>query len=149
MVHGPGRTGYRTSRSFGDSTRWRGYGTGSGKSVGGDVWVSPGVVGHFGSLKARDGAGARFGLQLFGTKGAIFVGTGGLPTAYLIEDPSWGFKGQSKWQPITSAGLGGKETQTDTSLNAGNKFIVNDLLDSIEKGREPVGSLKDGGGPWK
>lgn len=103
-----------------------------------------GVVGHFGSHKANHGAGARFGLQLFGTKGAIFVGTGGLPPAYLIEDPSWGFKGQSKWQPITSAGLGGKETQTDTSLNAGNKFIVNDLLDAIEKGREPVGSLKDG-----
>lgn len=103
-----------------------------------------GVFGTFATLKAKEGMGSRFALQLLGTKGMILVGTGGLPPAYLVEDPSWGMKGQPKWQPITSAGVGGMETQKDASLAPGNRFIVNDLFEAIEQDREPIGSLKDG-----
>ncbi len=103
-----------------------------------------GVVGTFSTLKAKDGADTRFGLQLFGTKGMIFISMGSLPPAFLVEDPSWGWRGQPKWQPITSAGIGGAEPQKDASLGAGNRAIVEDLFNAIEKQREPLGSLRDG-----
>ena len=103
-----------------------------------------GVLGSFSTHKAKDGMGARFALTLLGSKGMILLGTGDLPTAYLIEDPSWGMRGQPKWQPITSAGLGVPETQPATPAGAGNRLMVTDLFEAIEKDRPPLGNLRDG-----
>jgi predicted dehydrogenase len=103
-----------------------------------------GIIGSFSTYKAREGVGARFGLTILGSKGTILVGTGGLPPAFLIEDPSWGLKGQAKWQAINSGGLGVSECQEDASLAAGNRLIVEDLFEAIEKDRPPLGSLRDG-----
>jgi predicted dehydrogenase len=103
------------------------------------------VTGTFGTLKAKDGAGKRFGLHIFGTRGVIAVGTGSLPPAYWLDDPAWG-NGTTKatWQPITSAGVGQPEPLKDGGLDLGNRWIAADLIDAIEKDREPVGSLRDG-----
>ncbi len=103
-----------------------------------------GIIGSFSTYKAKDGAGSRFGLTIHGSKGTILLGTGGLPPAFLVEDPSWGMKGQAKWQPVNSAGLNVPETQKDASLGAGNRLIVEDLFEAIEKDRPPLGSLRDG-----
>lgn len=103
-----------------------------------------GIIGSFSTCKAGEGIGARFGLTILGSKGSILIGTGGLPPAFLIEDPSWGLKGQAKWQPINSGGVGVPETQKDASLGAGNRLIVEDLFEAIEKDRPPLGSLRDG-----
>jgi predicted dehydrogenase len=104
-----------------------------------------GVVGSFGSHRARFGVGQRFGLEIRGSKGIIQVTTGSLPPAFLLDDPSW-FPGKSKtaWQPITSAGVGKDEPLKDGGLRQGNEWIVKDLLDAIENDRQPLGSIYDG-----
>jgi predicted dehydrogenase len=99
-----------------------------------------GVVGTFASTRAKHGANSRFGLHLFGTKGVIHLVTGGLPAVHLLEDPSWS-PGRSKvqWQEITSAGVGKPETINDQ----GNMWIAKDLIDAIEKDRQPLGGIYD------
>lgn len=104
-----------------------------------------GAVGSFGTHRAKDGAGSRFGLAIYGSKGVIQVTTGSLPAAAFLDDPSW-FPGRSKkaWQEITSAGVGKPEPLKDGGLNQGNVWIVQDLLAAIETDRQPVGSMYDG-----
>ena len=104
-----------------------------------------GVRGTFGTHRARDGAGKRFGLTVYGSKGVIQLTTGSLPAAYFLDDPSW-FPGQSKaeWQEITSAGLGQPEPLKDDGLASGNVWIAKDLLDAIENDRQPLGGMYDG-----
>ncbi len=104
-----------------------------------------GVIGTFGTHKARHGAGSRFGLTLYGSRGIIQLTTGSLPPVWFLDDPSW-FPGKSKaaWQEITSAGLGKPETLKDGGLGQGNVWIANDLIEAIEKDRQPLGSMYDG-----
>jgi len=104
-----------------------------------------GIVGTFGTHKARHGASARFALGIYGTKGVIHVTTGSLPAAYFLDDPSWspGRSGKG-WQEITSNGLGKPETLKDAGLGLGNIWIAKDLIESIEQDRQPLGSMYDG-----
>jgi predicted dehydrogenase len=124
-------------------------GEGMGPAAGDRLYATygfdQGVVGTFGSHRAAHGAGGRFGLQIFGTKGVVQLTTGSLPEAYFLDDPSW-FPGRSKaaWQPITSGGLGKPETLKDGGLGLGNEWIARDLLEAIEKDRQPLGSIYDG-----
>jgi predicted dehydrogenase len=104
-----------------------------------------GAAGFFASHRARHGAGARFGLQLLGSKGQLTIGMGTLPPVHLLEDPSWN-PGQSGavWQPVTSAGVGREEPLTDTSLRWGNGLIARDLIRCVQEDRPPLGSIHDG-----
>jgi predicted dehydrogenase len=104
-----------------------------------------GVEGTFGTAKNRAGKDSRFGLQIGGSKGIIQLTTGSLPAAYFLDDPTW-FPGHSKapWQEITSAGLGKPEPLKDGGLGMGNVWIVKDLIEAIEKDRQPLGSMYDG-----
>lgn len=104
-----------------------------------------GIVGHFGTHKAKSAPGARFGLFIYGTKGVIYLTTGSLPAAYLLEEPSWqSGKSKAPWQEITSEGVGKVEPLKDGGLGQGNLWIVADLIDAIEKDRQPRGSMYDG-----
>jgi hypothetical protein len=87
----------------------------------------------------------RFGLTILGSLGVIQVTTGSLPAAYFLSDPSW-FPGRSRaqWQEITSQGVGKPETLKDGGLGQGNVWIAQDLIDSIERDRQPKGSVYDG-----
>jgi predicted dehydrogenase len=104
-----------------------------------------GILGSFGSHKARAGTGSRFGLQVYGSKGVLHLTTGSLPETYFLPDPTW-TPGKSKvaWQEITSAGVGVPEPLKDASLLAGNVWIAQDLIAAIEADRQPLGSLYDG-----
>jgi hypothetical protein len=103
------------------------------------------AVGHFSTVLDPPSKGARFGLTVCGTRGVIQVTTGTLPAAYFLADPGW-FPGRSRvaWQEITSAGVGKPETLKDSSLRAGNVLIARDLIDAIERDRQPRGSIYDG-----
>jgi len=104
-----------------------------------------GVQGTFGTCKAKDGAGKRFGLTVHGSKGIVQLSTGSLPMAYFLDDPSWTpAKSKAPWQEITSEGLGKPEPLKDGGLGQGNIWIVKDLIEAIEKDRQPLGSMYDG-----
>jgi len=40
-------------------------------------------------IGARHGAGQRFGLSVYGTRGIVQMGTGSLPPVWFLDDPSW------------------------------------------------------------
>jgi predicted dehydrogenase len=103
------------------------------------------AVGHFAMCADPPSRGARFGLTVHGTRGVIQLTTGTLPAAYFLPDPSW-FPGRSRtaWQEITSGALGKPETLKDGSLRAGNVLIARDLIEAIERDRQPRGSMYDG-----
>jgi predicted dehydrogenase len=103
------------------------------------------AVGSFYTHKAKAGVGARYWLELRGTKGLIHMGYGAFAPTYLCEDPGW-MPGKSKapWQEITSNGVGKPETLDAKAIENGNIWIVNDLLDAIEKDRAPLDSIHDG-----
>jgi predicted dehydrogenase len=105
------------------------------------------ATGHFMTHVAKDGVGTRYWLEIRGTKGVIHVGFGILPVAFLCEDPSAMFgKSKAPWQEITSAGLGKPEPLDPkvATADSGNLYIVDDLIDAIEKDRAPLDSLADG-----
>src|SRR5262245_27094394 len=102
------------------------------------------AVGTFGTHKAKDGAGKRFGLQIFGSKGVVAMTTGSLPLTLFCADAAWLPGRSAPWQEITSNDLGKPETLKDAGLNLGNQWIAKDLIDAIEKDRPPLGSMYDG-----
>ncbi|MSR31052.1 MAG: Gfo/Idh/MocA family oxidoreductase [Gemmataceae bacterium] len=126
-------------------------GEGMGPILGDHLWAAynfdNGLLGTFGTHKAKAGAGQRFALHLYGTKGAIHVATGGLASAWYCDNPSWSpTRGKINWQEITSQGVGKPETLKEGGLGQGNGWIVKDLLEAIAKDRQPLGSGYDGRG---
>lgn len=99
-----------------------------------------GVQGHFDSAKQAKGAGGRFGVLVYGTKGVISLGPGDLATVTYLPDPLWTpAKSGAAWQPLPGApsnddpsGLRGPE--------AANKRIMEDLIRAIESGGQSIAS---------
>jgi predicted dehydrogenase len=130
-------------------TKVRAAGEGMGPVAGDSIHAvygfARGVIGTFGTHRARHGVGQRFALSLYGTRGIVQMNTGSLPAVYFLDDPSW-MPGKSKaaWQKVTSAGLGKPEPLTAAGLGTANVWIVQDLIEAIEKDRQPLGSMYDG-----
>lgn len=104
-----------------------------------------GVLATFGSHKARHGANTRFAMSIYGSRGVAQLGTGSLPPVMVCDDPSWTpGKGKAAWVEVSSNGLGKPETLKGTSAGPGNAWIVKDLMEAIEKDRQPLGSMYDG-----
>lgn len=103
------------------------------------------AVGSFYTHVAKAGASARYWLEVRGTKGQLHLGFGVFGPSYLCEDPSW-MPGKSKaaWQEITSNGVGKPETLSAKEIENGNIWIADDLIDAVEKDRQPLDSLYDG-----
>lgn len=124
-----------------------GMGLIAGNHINATYTFDRGVTGHFATVRAprEKGERDRFGLVIHGSRGVIQLTTGSLPACYYLADPSW-FPGRSRanWQPITSQGLGKAETLKDGGLVQGNVWIVQDLMQAIERDRQPKGSVYDG-----
>lgn len=104
-----------------------------------------GVLGTFGTHKARHGASSRFGLFIYGSRGVLQIQTGSLPGVWFCDDPAWmPGKGKAVWQEVSSEGLGKPEKLKGGGLGLGNVWIVKDLIEAIEKDRQPLGSAYDG-----
>ena len=101
-----------------------------------------GIPGYFATHRGQAGNPSRFGLKVFGSKGVLEFQSGYLKTAYLLKDPSWSpGRSGAAWQPISSNGVGQPETRT--APHRGNAAAVLDLIDAIEKDRQPVSGLYD------
>ena len=101
-----------------------------------------GVMGYFGSRRNQDGKGARFGLQIFGSKGIVEYLTGYLPAVNFLPDPSWSpGRSGAKWVKVSSAGVGKPESIKPTGIPAGNVAAIQDLLAAIQEDRQPLCSV--------
>ncbi|MBI3684142.1 MAG: Gfo/Idh/MocA family oxidoreductase [Acidobacteria bacterium] len=114
--------------------------------VGGDqvaaMFCFPGGVhGYFGS-KANDRRdGRRFGITLYGSQGFVFVPLSDVPSAppFLLRSPSWAPGQGEKWERIEYPPGAEVPTRAET-----NRLMALDLIEAIEKDRQPVCSARDG-----
>jgi predicted dehydrogenase len=104
-----------------------------------------GCTAFFSSHRDMAARPSRFGLSLFGSRGVVKLHTGYLPDVHILEDPSWGpGRTGSRWKPVSSAGIDKPEPRGKNDLLArgnGNVAIVTDLIESIEKDRQPLGNI--------
>lgn len=101
------------------------------------------VVAHFASSRPQE-PGRRFGLTICGSKGCIWMSTGWMPPAFLLDDPTWTATGSRKWIPITSAGVGQPEPLEGQDLVLGNRAIVADLIHAVETDTQPRAHVRAG-----
>jgi len=96
-----------------------------------------GITAYFGSHR-NAGASARFGLQVYGSKGVVEILTGYMPSVFFLDDATWSpGRGDSRWIPVSSAGIGQPEPLTDVHHGAGNVAACKDLIAAIEQDRQP------------
>ena len=121
-----------------------GLGLLAGDAVDAMYGMSSGATAFFGSHRGVGGSPSRFGLQIFGSKGVVEIGTGYLPPVKFLEDSSWspGRSGKA-WQDVSSAGVGLAEPLADGGSLAGNVLAVRDLLAAIEENRQPLMNAKE------
>jgi predicted dehydrogenase len=101
-----------------------------------------GVAGHFSSMRTKEGNGARWALNLYGTKGCITINLNRVaPVIKYLDDSIWhaGARG-SAWADVPGMPayvIDDPKTQT---------YIPNitDLMDAIANNREPACSLAHG-----
>lgn len=103
------------------------------------------VFGYFASRRNMAGRPSRFGIQVFGSKGTIQMESGYLAPAYLLRDSSWspGRTG-TKWEQVTSAGIGKPEPRRDGNYEGGHVAAITDLLASVREDRAPRCAARDG-----
>jgi predicted dehydrogenase len=100
-----------------------------------------GTAGHFSSMIQKDGAGGRWGLDIFGSRGMITVRMDVVPSIWWMDIPSWAPAGSDKqWQRLP----GVPEFAVTEEATERHKPIVDDLIAAIEEDRQPVASIDDG-----
>ncbi len=103
-----------------------------------------GVMGYFSTRRSRDGAGSRYGVQIFGTKGVLSMGMGAAPTVSLLESLTWV---PPEADPTKASGVNVvfADNRPEPAKEAlGNQLIVADLLHAIESNTQPKCNARDG-----
>jgi predicted dehydrogenase len=122
-----------------------GIGPLAGDAVDAVYTLPKGAKGYFASHRGAASNPSRFGLQILGTKGIVFIPSGYLVPAFYLKDGSWSpGRSGAKWQTVTSAGIDRPETLQGTGLHFGNIAAVKDLIGAIEKDRQPLSNVYDG-----
>jgi len=100
-----------------------------------------GACGFFSSVKGAEGGGVRWGIDLFGTKGALTIRMGPIPEVRCIQSESWTETGEGQeWQPLP----GSPKIGLPEGPVGHYKVIVDDLIEAIEQNREPFTSVQSG-----
>ena len=64
---------------------------------------------------------------------------------FLLPDPAWSPGLTRKaWVPISSAGVGKPEPLENRKIPGGNLLAIRDLIEAVEKDRQPLASIYDG-----
>jgi predicted dehydrogenase len=99
-----------------------------------------GTMAYFSTRRSKEGAGARYGVQVFGTKGVMNIGMSALPMVSMLESVTWvpDPKG-AQWTVVAAP------TEPEPAKEAfGNRLIALDLLRAIETGGQPRCGLREG-----
>ena len=122
-----------------------GIGPLAGDQVAATYGLADGVTAYFATQRGAGGGKSRFGLQLLGTAGIIEITTGYPGTVAYLGDPAWSpGRSGAAWQPVSTQGVGQKETLTESGAHAGNLAAVRDLIAAVEEDREPLCGPQDG-----
>ena len=97
-------------------------------------------MGHFSTRRSRHGAGARYGVQVFGTKGVASMGMGAAPTVSLLESPTW--VPQAKGPQWTVVFESDEPEPAKEAL--GNRLIALDFIHAIDTDTQPKCGPGDG-----
>src|SRR5690606_8869598 len=109
--------------------------------------MADGSSAYFNSNRNAAGQPSRYGLQVFGSKGAFEILEGVLPAVKFLGDPGWSpGRSGAKWQTVSSAGIGQPEPLTDPKYRARHTLAIEDLLDAIENDRQPLGGMYEARG---
>jgi predicted dehydrogenase len=113
-------------------------------------WVSAmyrfenGVTGYFGSRRNEAGRPTRFGLEIYGSKGVFQIASGYTGDVEVLIDSSWSpGRTNSRWQKVSTQGIGKPETLQAHGNHTGNVRIVESLIEAIEKDTQPDGNVHD------
>lgn len=97
-----------------------------------------GVTGHFASHRNRAARPSRFGLTVWGTKGAIEVLTGHQNTLPILKNATWSpARADGEWSALAVESEPGGSS-ADRNLDA-----IDDLMTAIEQDRQPQSSVYD------
>jgi predicted dehydrogenase len=108
----------------------------AGDSINSYFAFKSGVAGFFDSRKYVDGGGARMGMEIEGSEGAIALRGGGSGPAMIYPHPVFDPTDASQqWGPLDEV--------ADEALSTGNDLAVADLIDAAEADREPLSSARD------
>lgn len=104
-----------------------------------------GIIGYFDSI-ANDGtANKGFGLQILGSKGVIDLCCDKTPLAYYKEGNPFDTIVNSKWVPISSAGISLPEPIENLHKKVYEHFLpAKDLVRAMEKDQPPVCDFREG-----
>ena len=117
----------------------------AGDNIAAMYGLDGGATAYFGSRREAGVGAARFGLQIYGSKGILEILTGSLPAVWFLPDPNWSpGRSQAAWQPVSSQGIGKPEPLTDGGLDGGNVLAVSDLIEAITEDRQPECSVYEG-----
>ena len=124
-----------------------GLGPLAGDAVHAMYGMENGVTGYFSSVRNQAGNPRRYGLQIFGSRGVIELIEGTLPSVQFLGDASWSpGRSGAKWQSVSSAGIGKPEPLKGPRFSARHTLGILDLIEAIEKGREPKCGMHEAAG---
>ncbi|MEW4490402.1 Gfo/Idh/MocA family oxidoreductase [Thalassoglobus sp. JC818] len=110
-----------------------------GNSLRAEYALKSGIASHFRSVQNCAGNPSRYGMRICGSKGVMDIYEGTLAPTFVLLDSNWS-TGQtdSRWQQVSSAGIGAPEPLTGKRYQSRNQIAAEDLIDAIQKDRNPL-----------
>jgi len=124
-----------------------GLGPLAGDSIQAMYGMPDGSTAYFSSVRNTGGRPPRYGLTIYGSSGILELLEAVIPSLKYLPDSSWS-PGRSKaqWQDVSTAGVGQPEPLQSAEYTARHTVAINDLLDAIEKDRQPLCSAYEARG---
>ncbi|MEN3944089.1 Gfo/Idh/MocA family oxidoreductase [Prosthecobacter sp. SYSU 5D2] len=122
-----------------------GIGPLAGNEVHARFEMTDGLPAFFDSVQNAGVKTAGFGVQIIGTEGILDLRIDAEPLAHYLAGSPFGPNDKPRlWQPVTTAGVGQKETvENIRKLVGGHVGPGRDLIAAVKENREPLCNAKD------